>query len=196
MPRPIDPRNPLALVYVRDHPGESYSSIEKQFGITSGVLAVWVQRARKKALKCADPGLKLLTGGELGRGRLAGAPTSSTPATLPSSWLPQSRPVPQKILDRHRALIDKQLEFLEIQETGSREYMIAHTVYRGLLADWLRIPQIDHEVLSSNFELPDLTTEEGRARIVAELAGLPDLVGLLADAATTMTMSTSSSGVK
>lgn len=198
MGRTPDPRKHAVLGYLRSHPLETYGSIEARFGVTPGLLAVWVGREKAKvrsvttAAPPAAPALKLVVPPEPGapkpsregthkplRSNCKKPPTEAAepkPKTQPNTPPPvvgsSLRKVPQKILDRHRSLIDKQLLFMETHETGSKEYMNAHTVYRGLLADWQSIPQIDEE--RSSESLPDLSTEEGRAQVASDLAGLPE----------------------
>lgn len=77
--------------------------------------------------------------------------------------------LPKRVIDRHRLLLLKQLDYLELQQTGSREYMNVFTMYRGLLADWNLISGIPFE---SEAE-PDPTTIQGRELIKKALQAFP-----------------------
>jgi len=157
----------------------TYRDVEEHFGLKKGCMAVWVQRARQRteitpASRKVGAPLQLPPLPSLVLLRKEDPPMVHIPRKEPVQLKEPKTPrdVPQGVIARHRALIDRQLTYLEKQDLGTKEYLATHTVYRGLLADWMALPAIDAEKAPSN--VPDVSTEEGLTAAVALIASLPE----------------------
>jgi len=116
-----------AVAWAIVHHGESYWAIEDRFEIGRGQFAAYVHTARKK--------------GKLPEGWNRGYDKSRTKGEVVQ--LVQGAPVPPSLVEDVKGIVQRQVDYLKVEDVHTPDYARVIGNLRSLLQDFAHVPEVE-----------------------------------------------------
>lgn len=124
---PIRERVQLALAYAAANPDKTYTDVEKMFEIGHGQFAVMVSTARKR--------------GQLPKNWTRGRVVHDNVVPLPPPV--QGAPVPASLVDDVKLIVQRQVDYLKVEQVHTADYARVIGNLRSLLQDFSHVPEVE-----------------------------------------------------